>query len=75
MKIADFGFSRILQKGDLAETGCGSLYTMAPEILKGNQYGVKVDVYSLGVVLYSMLCGIFPYFAVNQKELKKKIIK
>lgn len=47
---------------------------MAPEILKGNQYDVKVDVYSLGVVLYSMLCGIFPYFAVNQKELEKKII-
>lgn len=48
---------------------------MAPEILKGNLYGVKVDVYSLGVVLYAMLCGMFPYFGVSEKELEKMIIK
>jgi len=43
---------------------------MAPEILRGQTYGVKVDVYSLGVVLYTMLCGMFPYYGNSEKELQ-----
>lgn len=56
MKLGDFGFVREVPKDNLAGTGCGSPLTMAPEILgqsKDNKYNTeKVDIYSLGVILY-----------------------
>lgn len=59
LKLGDFGFVREAPKDNLAATGCGSPLTMAPEILaqsKDKKYNTeKVDIYSLGVILYQML--------------------
>jgi serine/threonine-protein kinase ULK/ATG1 len=56
LKIADFGFARFLRPSDLAETICGSPMYMAPEIQFGQKYGASVDMWSLGVILYELVC-------------------
>lgn len=53
IKIADFGFSKSLKSPtDLAQTMLGSPIYMAPEVLNGDPYTMKADIWSLGVVLY-----------------------
>lgn len=62
VKIADFGFARMLQN-DVAVTSCGSPNFAAPEILKGLRYdGRKADVWSCGVILYALLTVCFSTF-------------
>lgn len=61
LKLSDFGFSRILAEEALAETACGSPLYMAPEILHGEGYTNRADLWSLGCVLYEMLFGAPPY--------------
>ncbi|KAI9478891.1 MAG: kinase-like domain-containing protein [Benjaminiella poitrasii] len=62
IKLADFGFAKILPKTCLANSVCGSPLYMAPEILSRQQYDAKVDLWSLGVVLYELMFGhaLFP---------------
>ncbi len=46
VKLGDFGFAREIPSGkDVAKTWCGSLYTMAPEVIEGKPHGIQVDVY------------------------------
>ena len=62
LKIADFGFCKPLEHQDvMAETMLGSPIYMAPEVLKGEAYTIKADVWSLGVVLYRMIFGYCPF--------------
>lgn len=61
LKIADFGFARIVDSEALATTMCGSPLYMAPEVLRGDPYTTKADLWSVGVILYEMLCGHRPY--------------
>ncbi|XP_016555160.1 serine/threonine-protein kinase ATG1t isoform X3 [Capsicum annuum] len=61
LKIADFGLSRILNPNDLAETVCGSPFYMAPEILQFKKYDDKVDMWSLGAILFELLNGYPPF--------------
>ena len=75
LKVADFGFSRYLPKTSLAETLCGSPLYMAPEILRCQQYGPEVDLWSVGTVLYEMLVGRPPFRAQNHVLLLVKIDK
>lgn len=75
LKVADFGFSRYLPKTSLAETLCGSPLYMAPEILRCQQYGPEVDLWSVGTVLYEMLVGKPPFRAQNHVELLVRIDK
>ncbi|KAH8102200.1 kinase-like protein [Cristinia sonorae] len=73
LKIADFGFARSLPQAAMAETLCGSPLYMAPEILRYEKYGRKVDLWSVGAVLYEMAVGKPPFRAQNHIELIKKI--
>jgi len=52
LKIADLGFGKILKSDDPTRTVLGTSVTMAPEILEKQHYGLEVDLYSLGVILY-----------------------
>lgn len=75
LKLADFGFARSLPTTALAETLCGSPLYMAPEILRYEKYDARVDLWSIGTVLYEMLVGRPPFKASNHVELLRKIEK
>ncbi|MEQ2216565.1 hypothetical protein XENOCAPTIV_018333 [Xenoophorus captivus] len=74
LKLCDFGFSERLTCIDgnlvLSDTHCGTLHYAAPEVLKNLPYNPKVsDVWSMGIVLYMMLCGSLPFGTTNKKKL------
>ena len=48
---------------------------MSPEIVNRNNYSFGADIWALGVVLYKMICGVFPFKGNDDKELYKKINK
>lgn len=73
LKIADFGFARHLAGPDLAETMCGSPLYMAPEILSGEKYDAKADLWSVGAVLFEMIAGKTPFNGNNHLDLLKNI--
>jgi serine/threonine-protein kinase ULK/ATG1 len=73
LKLADFGFARMLPSASLAETLCGSPLYMAPEILRHERYGAKADLWSVGAVLYQLATGVPPFGANNHIELLSQI--
>ncbi|KAJ3577996.1 hypothetical protein NPX13_g2569 [Xylaria arbuscula] len=73
LKLADFGFARVLPSTSLAETLCGSPLYMAPEILRYERYDAKADLWSVGTVAYEMISGKPPFRASNHVELLRKI--
>jgi serine/threonine protein kinase len=76
VKIGDFGVSRIVKNGEVMKEQCGTPAYIAPEILEDKGYtGYGVDIWSAGVVLYSMLYGSVPFKANNMEELHTMIMK
>ncbi|KAI0481187.1 hypothetical protein GGR56DRAFT_664494 [Xylariaceae sp. FL0804] len=73
LKLADFGFARVLPATSLAETLCGSPLYMAPEILRYERYDATADLWSVGTVAYEMVSGKPPFRASNHVELLRKI--
>lgn len=73
IKISDFGLARFVQ-GELATTACGTPGYVAPEIVEGKGYGKEVDYWSIGIILYIMLCGFPPFYDENNQELFKAIL-
>lgn len=69
IKIADFGFSKMLGNDAIATTMLGSPLNMAPEILGGKNYNNKADIWSIGICFYELLFGKSPYTAKNIVEL------
>ena len=69
LKIADFGFARVLDACDMAATVCGSPLYMAPEILRHERYDAKADLWSLGAILFELLFGRPPYTGPNPMQL------
>ena len=57
IKIADFGFAKLLNTEDYATTMLGSPLNMAPEVLGGNKYNSKADIWSIGACVWEMLFG------------------
>ena len=54
IKIADFGFAKILGKEQLTTTMLGSPLNMAPEVLAGKEYNNKADIWSIGTCFYEV---------------------
>ena len=57
----------------LTSTGCGTLITMAPEVLEGKRYTFSADIWSLGVILYELVTGNVPFYAISVEKLKQKV--
>ncbi|ESP01247.1 hypothetical protein LOTGIDRAFT_230621 [Lottia gigantea] len=73
LKIADFGFAKHLYDGDELRTMRGSPLYMAPEIICSGNYDARVDLWSIGVILYECLFGKAPFASKSFKELGAKI--
>jgi len=75
VKIADFGFAKKVFRPNSLVTQCGTPGYVAPEVLNGRPYDTKVDMWSVGVILYILLGGYPPFIEDNQRDLFRKIRK
>lgn len=77
IKIIDFGFARLKQEKEALHTPCYTLHYAAPEVLKGDPegYDENCDLWSLGVILYTMLCGKAPFHARSRDESVSSIME
>eukprot|EP00602_Paraphysomonas_sp_CaronLab_P009122 CAMPEP_0185026182 /NCGR_PEP_ID=MMETSP1103-20130426/10140_1 /TAXON_ID=36769 /ORGANISM="Paraphysomonas bandaiensis, Strain Caron Lab Isolate" /LENGTH=750 /DNA_ID=CAMNT_0027559677 /DNA_START=278 /DNA_END=2529 /DNA_ORIENTATION=+ len=75
VKIVDFGLSNTHDGGRLLSTACGSPCYAAPEMIAGKQYkGPVADIWSLGVILFALVCGHLPFEDPNTSNLYRKIL-
>lgn len=72
LKIIDFGTSTIMQTMNKMHTLIGTPFYIAPEVLDGN-YTEKCDIWSLGVIMYIMLCGKAPFRGISLEEIFNSI--
>lgn len=75
--ISDFGLSKTIEEGQMDQLGtaCGTPGYVAPEVLRRKPYGKAVDVWSIGVISYILLCGYPPFYHENDSELFKQIMR
>ena len=75
LKLSDFGFSKVMNEGDITGTNLGSPATKAPEIMVGGEYNAKADLWSVGVIMYQLFFDALPFPARTVKELKEAIFR
>ncbi|KAL7720698.1 non-specific serine/threonine protein kinase [Entamoeba marina] len=70
VRIADFGFSKMInEEAQVLLTACGTPVYVAPEVLNAKGYGMEVDMWSIGVITYVLLCGYPPFFGDTLGEI------
>ncbi|XP_008825602.1 serine/threonine-protein kinase SIK1 [Nannospalax galili] len=76
IKLADFGFGNFYKPGEPLSTWCGSPPYAAPEVFEGREYeGPQLDIWSLGVVLYVLVCGSLPFDGPNLPTLRQRVLE
>jgi calcium/calmodulin-dependent protein kinase I len=76
VKITDFGLSKVFdEQSQVMQTPCGTPGYIAPEVLLMKGYDKQCDIWSLGVIVYILLCGFPPFYADNDAQLFEKIKK
>lgn len=73
VKVIDFGLSKKYLPSDRLREGCGTIYSMAPEVMRGN-YNQAADLWSLGVITFMLLSSSMPFFGKDQSAVIKKIL-
>ncbi|XP_042162257.1 serine/threonine-protein kinase SIK2-like [Oncorhynchus tshawytscha] len=74
IKLADFGFGNFYNSGEPLSTWCGSPPYAAPEVFEGKEYeGPQLDIWSLGVVLYVLVCGSLPFDGPSLPALRQRV--
>lgn len=73
-KIVDFGLSKIIGPNESSNDPFGTLAYVAPEILSQKPYGKEVDIWSLGVITYLMLCQVLPFDHNDEREIARMTI-
>ncbi len=75
IKVVDFGLSNMYASSSLLQTACGSPCYAAPEMIAGLSYNpLCVDIWSLGIILYALLCGYLPFDDQDTQFLYTKIL-
>jgi len=74
VKLADFGLSRMIDESTMMKTACGTPTYVAPEVLKATGYGPEVDMWSIGVITYILLCGFPPFYGDTIPEMFEQIM-
>ncbi|KAF9297239.1 hypothetical protein BGZ74_009957 [Mortierella antarctica] len=74
IKIADFGLSKVVWN-EQTMTPCGTVGYTAPEIVKDQRYSKSVDMWAIGCVLYTLLCGFPPFFDESIEALTEKVAR
>lgn len=69
IKINDFGLAKSQETNKMMITQCGTPSYVAPEIIQGEGYDEKIDVWSIGVIIYIMLCGYPPFYDEDNEKL------
>lgn len=75
LKIADFGLSKMILPKDKMDRACGTLSYVAPEVLTMQGYGKEADLWSVGVILFLVLCGKLPFDGDDHKEIIRTTIQ
>lgn len=73
VRLTDFGLAKTSVKGQSANTFCGTPEYLAPEVILDNGHGKEVDWWSLGIVLWEMMCGLPPFYSTNVQKMYKDI--
>jgi len=75
VKLADFGLSKIVSAQVMMQTACGTPGYVAPEVLLAKGYDKEVDMWSIGVITYILLCGFPPFYNEKLQLLFEQIMK
>jgi len=75
VNLADFGLSKIMSQKVMMQTACGTPGYVAPEVLQAKGYDKEVDMWSIGVITYILLCGFPPFYNEKLQELFEQIMK
>jgi len=73
VRLIDFGLSKYGDAAKKMRTLCGTKYYLAPEIVRGESYSYPCDIWSVGVILFTMCCGFLPFDHGNEVLLMKTI--
>ena len=72
-KVTDFGFATVTEPNPSLQLKLGTPLFMAPDVIEGNGYSHKVDVWALGVITYAVLTSQYPFNGVSKDEIYAKI--